>query len=304
MFKAAVAQIGTVLFDTAATLARIESQCREAAAQGAALLLLPEAILGGYPKGLSFGATLGDRSPAGRELFRRYFDAAIDCPGPETEALAALAAELNLHIVLGIVERELGTLYCTSLLFTPQRGLTTRHRKLMPTGLERLLWGLGDGSTMQVTDTDLGRIGMAICWENYMPMFRQHLYNQGVQLWCAPTVDARDVWQSTLRHIAVEGRCFVLSACQRLTQDDWPDDLRATAQTIDGRSLIVSPFGDLLAGPDSAPSLLVTTIDQDEIARGKFDLDVAGHYSRPDIFHLSTRSEPSIQLEPLPQPPS
>jgi nitrilase len=134
---------------------------------------------------LTFGATVGNRTDEGRELFRRNSQAAIQCPGPETETLASWAKELSLHIVIGVVERSGGTLYCSSLLFSPEQGLIAKHRKLMPTGSERLIWGLGDGSTMQVVDTELGRIGMAICWENYMPLYRQHLYNQGVQLWCA-----------------------------------------------------------------------------------------------------------------------
>jgi nitrilase len=160
----------------------------------------------------------------------------------------------------------------------------------MPTGSERLLWGMGDGSTMQVAETSIGRIGMAICWENYMPMYRQHLYNQGVQLWCAPTVDAREIWQSTMRHIAYEGRCFVLSACQWLTREDWPEALRSVGGTIEGASVVVSPQGTVLAGPQAGEGLLVTEIDLDEIARGKFDLDVAGHYSRPDVFSLRVSS--------------
>ncbi len=273
-----------MLFDTAATLGRVERLCREAASAGAQLVVFPEALLGGYPKGLSFGATVGNRTEEGRELFRRYFEAAIACPGPETKTLAGWAKELSLHIVVGVVERDGGTLYCSSLLLTPQQGMVAKHRKLMPTGSERLIWGLGDGSTMPVVETELGRIGMAICWENYMPLYRQHLYNQGVQLWCAPTVDAREIWQTSMRHIAYEGRCFVLSACQFLTREDWPVDLKDAGGEIDGRSLVVSPRGEIVAGPAEGERLLVADLDLDEIARGKFDLDVAGHYSRPDVF--------------------
>jgi len=292
MVRAAVAQIGGVLFDTPATLARVERTCREAAAGGAQLIVLPEAVLGGYPKGLSFGAVVGSRSDEGRELFRRYFDSAIACPGPETELLATLASELQLHIVIGVIERDGGTLYCTSLLFTPERGLHTKHRKLMPTASERLLWGMGDGSTMEVAQTSIGRIGMAICWENYMPLLRQHLYAQGVQLWCAPTVDMREIWRTSMRHIAYEGRCFVLSPCQNLTKSDWPADLQAQAGEIAGSSLIVSPRGDILTGPAEGETQLFADLDLDDIARGKFDLDVAGHYQRPDIFSLKVDTAP------------
>ena len=288
MVQASVSQIGSVLFDTPATLRRIEATCRAAAAAGSRLLVLPEAILGGYPKGLGFGAKVGSRSNAGRDQFLRYCHASIRCPGPETEMLAAWSKELNLHLVLGVVERDGGTLYCSSLLFSPDRGLLTKHRKLIPTGSERLIWGFGDGSTMDVTETEIGRIGMAICWENYMPLYRQHLYNQGVEIWCAPTVDAREIWQTSMRHIAYEGRCFVLSACQFLTKSDWPEDLHEEAGEIDGKSLIVSPFGEILAGPQQGEGLLTSALNLDDIPRGKFDLDVAGHYSRPDIFKLQT----------------
>jgi nitrilase len=288
MLKVAVAQVGSVLFDTASTLLKVEKMCEEAAAGGARLVVFPEALLGGYPKGLDFGTVVGSRSDAGKAMFARYFKGAVACPGAETEMLAEWARSFGLHIVIGVVERDGGTLYCSSLLFSPEGGLIAKHRKLMPTGSERLIWGMGDGSTMQVVETDIGRIGMAICWENYMPLYRQHLYEQGVQLWCAPTVDAREMWQTSMRHIAYEGRCFVLSACQRLTKEDWPVDLRETGGVIDGRSLIVSPQGSVV-GVTEATGLLVAEIDMDEIARGKFDLDVAGHYNRPDVFGFSIR---------------
>jgi nitrilase len=296
MLKAAVAQTGSVLFDTPATLRRMEPLCREAAAAGAKLLVFPEALLGGYPAGLLFGAKVGSRTDAGREQFRRYFDSAINVPGPETETLAALATELDLHIVTGVIERGGGTLYCASLIFAPQRGLISKHRKLMPTAGERLIWGFGDSSTMQAVDTDLGRIGTAICWENYMPLYRQHLYNQGVQIWCAPTVDSREIWQTSMRHIAYEGRCFVLSACQRVTKSDWPEDLRDGALSqqeigdeIPGTSLIVSPLGQVLATSTPESRLIFADLDLNDIPRGKYDLDVAGHYNRPDIFTFGVK---------------
>ena len=291
MMRVAVAQVGSALFNTEATLERVERMCRQAGAAGAKLLVLPEALVGGYPKGMTFGATVGNRTGEGRNLFLRYWNSSIQCPGAETEIMAGWAKELDLHIVIGVIERGGSTLYCTSLVFSPAAGLSSKHRKLMPTGSERLLWGLGDGSTMKAVDTEIGRIGVAICWENYMPLYRQHLYNQGVQLWCAPTVDPREMWQTSMRHIAYEGRCFVLSACQRLTKQDWPDDLKEEGGEIDGRSLIVSPQGQIIAGPMVQEGLLTAEIDLDDIARGKFDLDVAGHYNRPEVFTLHVRKD-------------
>jgi nitrilase len=288
MLKVAAAQVGSVLFDTAATLLRVQARCEEAAAAGVRLVVFPEALLGGYPKGLDFGAVVGSRSEAGKAMFVRYFKGAVSCPGVETEMLAERAKRLGLHIVIGVIERDGGTLYCTSLLFSPE-GLVGKHRKLMPTAMERLIWGIGDSSTMRVVETEIGRIGMAICWENYMPLYRQHLYEQGVQLWCAPTVDTREMWRTSMRHIAYEGRCFVLSACQRVTKEDWPEDLREVGGVIEGRSLIVSPFGEVVAGPMEETGLAVAEIDMDEIARGKFDLDVAGHYNRVDVFGFGVK---------------
>jgi nitrilase len=282
--RVAVAQAGSVLFDTATTMERVKALCREAAAGGVQLVVFPEALVGGYPKGLSFGAVVGSRSEEGRDHFLRYWKAAIDCPGMETDEIAELAKQLQLHVVIGVIERSGGTLYCSGLVFSPSEGLIAKHRKLMPTGSERLIWGQGDGSTMKVVNTEIGRIGVAICWENYMPMYRQHLYAQGVQLWCAPTVDQREMWQVSMRHIAYEGRCFVLSACQQLSKEDWPEDLREAGGTIAGGSVIVSPHGDILAGPAMGTGLTYADVDLDETVRGKFDLDTAGHYSRPDVF--------------------
>jgi nitrilase len=284
--RVAVAQVGPVLFDTAATMERVRALCREASAAGARLLVFPEAVVGGYPKGLSFGALVGSRSEQGRDHYLRYWKSAIDCPGPETAEMEELVKRLQLHLVIGVIERSGGTLYCTSLVLSPSDGLLSKHRKLMPTGSERLIWGQGDGSTMEVVETEIGRIGVAICWENYMPMYRQHLYAQGVQLWCAPTVDQREMWQVSMRHIAYEGRCFVLSACQQLTKEDWPEELREAGGTIDGGSVIVSPHGEVLAGPASGAGCTYADVDLDETVRGKFDLDTSGHYARPDVFRL------------------
>jgi nitrilase len=291
--KVAAAQLGSVLFDSSATLLKVERACREAAASGVRLLVFPEALIGGYPKGSDFGAAVGIRSEAGRDLFRRYFDSAIACPSVETEQLAAWADEFGLHIIIGAVEREGGTLYCATLMFVPGRGLAFKHRKLMPTASERLIWGFGDGSTMGVVETSVGRIASAICWEHYMPMFRQFLYAGGVQIWCASTVDEREMWRISMRHIAYEGRCFVISACQFFTRADCPPDFEPARRNSDGvlihgGSMIVAPSGAMVAGPlEGREGLVCAEIDLDEIARGKFDLDVAGHYARPDVFRLT-----------------
>lgn len=290
---AAVVQASAPLFDTRAALSRAGELIREAVVdRGAEVVVLPEAFLGGYPKGLDFDITVGRRTPAGRELFRRYHAAAIDVPGPEVDALAALARELGCHAVVGAVERRRGTLYCVALFFGPD-GYLGLHRKLMPTAAERYLWGQGDGSTLPVVDTGTARIGAAICWENYMPLFRTAMYAKGVDLWCAPTVDDREAWQATMRHIALEGRCFVLGAGQYLRRDALPDDLRPVqgdapdTALIGGGSVIVSPLGEVLAGPlRDGEGILTAALDLDDLTRARFDFDPTGHYARPDVFTL------------------
>jgi nitrilase len=291
--RVAVVQAAPVPFDRARTLAKALVLIAEAAGQAAELVVFPEAFLTCYPKGLDFGARVGMRSPEGRREFRRYFESAIEVPGPETEALAASAQKHRVHLVIGVIEREIGTLYCTVLFFGPDGRMLGKHRKVMPTAMERLIWGFGDGSTLPVLDTTLGKIGAVICWENYMPLLRTAMYAKGVQLYCAPTVDDRDTWIPTMQHIAIEGRCFVLSACQFIRRGDYPADYPAVqgdapeTVLIRGGSVIVSPLGRILAGPNyEGECLQLADLDLGEIAEGKFDLDVAGHYARPDIFRL------------------
>ncbi|MFN0168327.1 MAG: carbon-nitrogen hydrolase family protein [Bryobacteraceae bacterium] len=298
ILRAAVVQAAPVPFDREPSTAKAVDWIGRAAAQGAQLAVFPEAFLSGYPKYLDFGARVGVRTDEGRALFRRYYESAIDVPGPETELLGDACREHRLHVVIGVIERDGGTLYCTALFFDAAGTLMGKHRKVMPTAMERLIWGFGDGSTLAVLDTAIGKIGAAICWENYMPLLRTALYAKGVQLYCAPTVDDRDSWAPTMRHIAVEGRCFVLSAVQYLRRLDLPDDISAQLPPsapevlIRGGSLIANPFGKVLAGPDfSGETILTADLNLDEIIEGKYDLDVTGHYARPDIFRFSVNED-------------
>ncbi len=253
-FKVAVIQAAAVGFDLERGLEKVARLAGEASAGGAALAVFPEAFLPAYPRGITFGTVVGDRTAEGRDQFRRYFDASVDVPGPAVDRLAGIAAENSLHVVIGVIERDGGTLYCTALFFSPD-GYLGKHRKLMPTAAERIVWGFGDGSTMPVFDTPLGRIGAVICWENYMPLLRMAMYAKGIQIYCAPTADGRETWLSTMRHIALEGRCFVLSCNQFTRRSDFPADIpNALAQAPDdvvstGGSCIISPLGEVLAGP-------------------------------------------------------
>ena len=298
--RVAVVQAAPVVFDVQRTLAKLRDLAAEAARQGARLAVFPEAFVSAYPKGLGFGARMGMRSPEGREEFRRYFDSAIDVPGPATEAIGEPTRAHRLYLVVGVIERDGGTLYCTVLFFGPDGTLLGKHRKLMPTAMERLVWGQGDGSTLTVLDTEIGKLGAVICWENYMPLLRMSMYAKGVQLYCAPTVDDRDTWLPTVRHVALEGRCFVLSACQYLTRADCPPDYACLqgddpkTVLIRGGSCVIAPLGQVMAGPHfEGECILTADLDLAEIARGKYDFDVAGHYARPDVFRLHVNEKPA-----------
>jgi nitrilase len=289
---ASVVQAGSIAFDTRATIEKLGDLVADARNRGSELVVFPEAFVGGYPKGHDFGAVVGSRTEEGRDWFQRYADAAITIPGPSLDAIAEAAA--GVHLVAGVIEREKGTLYCSVIFLDPDGQLLGVHRKLMPTASERLVWGFGDGSTMPVVETTVGRIGSAICWENYMPLYRTTMYAKGVQVWCAPTVDDRQRWASSMQHIALEGRTFVLSANQYATRGNYPSDYETTygnepdTVLIGGGSCIVDPHGTFLAGPDrSGETILTAELDLGEITRGTFDFDPVGHYARPDVFRLT-----------------
>ncbi|MEH7827132.1 carbon-nitrogen hydrolase family protein [Gemmobacter denitrificans] len=295
----AVAQLASDPLSALHSAEKAAAAIREAAGRGARLIVFPEAYLGGYPKGASFGAPIGMRKPEGRAAFARYHAAAIDMSGPELALIAEACAETGIFAVIGVIERDGATLYCTVAYVDGARGLVGKHRKLMPTAGERLIWGFGDGSTLPVFQTEFGTIGAVICWENYMPALRLHMYHQGVTLYCAPTADDRDTWLPSMRHIALEGRCFVLTACQHITRAAYgPDHESALGDDPDqvmmrGGSAIIGPLGSVLAGPDfTGETILYADLDPDEILRARFDFDATGHYARPDVFQLTVDTRP------------
>ncbi|KAM7522550.1 hypothetical protein LguiA_012452 [Lonicera macranthoides] len=327
--RATVVQASTVFYDTPATLDKAERLLAEAASYGSQLVVFPEAFVGGYPRGSNFGVSIGNRTAKGREEFRKYHAAAIDVPGPEVDRLAAMAGKYKVHLVMGVIERDGYTLYCTVLFFDSQGHYLGKHRKIMPTALERIIWGFGDGSTIPVFDTPIGKIGAAICWENRMPLLRTAMYAKvrrdsgaairefsekqgagaaGIEIYCAPTADARDLWQASMTHIALEGGCFVLSANQFCRRKDYPpppeyvfsgteEDLTPDSVVCAGGSVIISPAGVVLAGPNyEGEALISADLDMGEIARAKFDFDVVGHYSRPEVLSLVVKDHPTIPV--------
>jgi nitrilase len=297
--RAAVVQAGAIPFDSEACVDKAVGLIAEASGLGAKVIVFPEAFIPGYPKGVNYGLVVGARDPAGREEFRLYLEAAIEVPGLETQRMGEAAAAHGAYVVMGVIERENGTCYCTVLFFGPDGSLLGKHRKLMPTVMERVIWGFGDGSTLTVIDSPYGRIGSVICWENYMPMLRMAMYSKNVALYCAPTADDRDTWIASMQHIALEGRCFVLTACQFIRKKDFPDTVRVSlgdspeAVLMRGGSAIINPLGQVLAGPHfGSETILTVDLDLNDIGRGKFDFDVTGHYSRPDVFQLSVNETP------------
>lgn len=303
MYTAAVIQAASVPFDPEASTDKAVRLMAEAATQGAALAVFPEAFIGGYPKGSTFGAPVGMRTRRGRDEFQRYSDGAIELDGPEIARLVEASRDNGIFAVVGIIERLGNTLYCTALMLDPETGVAGAHRKLMPTGSERVIWGFGDGSTLDTMDTPLGRVGSVICWENYMPLLRQAMYAKGVEVYCAPTADDRPTWAATMTHIALEGRTHVLSACQYITKDAYPDDhpfdveLPYGDTVMRGGSMIIAPTGEVLAGPVfDQETILYAEIGAALKTRSHLDFDSVGHYSRPDVFELKVHTDPRASV--------
>ncbi len=312
--RVAVVQAAGRPFDTPAAVSRVEEFTAEAASQGAELVVFPEAYVGGYPWGLAFGTAVGGRTPAGRRAWQSYHAGAVEAHGPEVERMSEAARAHGVHVAVRMVERDAtysgGTLFSTLLYLGPDGRLLGKHRKLKPTAQERIIWGEGDGSTLPVVDTGKGRVGGLICWENYMPLARMAMYGKGVEIYLAPTADARPRWQATLQHIALEGRCFVLGCNQYVTREMYPDQLELRHELdawpealCRGGSAIYDPAGECLAGPIwDQEGILFADLDLGAVARGKFDFDVTGHYARPDVFRLAVdeRPHPPVSYEAHP----
>jgi predicted amidohydrolase len=296
----AVCQCACQEFDFEKTLLHLEKYSREAASKGARLALFPEAFIGGYPRFSNFGTSIGTRSDEGREEFLRYYQGAISIKNPneksdEIQRIEQIARNENLFLIIGIIEKDGGTLYCSVIYIHPCEGFIHCRRKLMPTASERIIWGYGDVKDVKSIPFDKNiSIGALICWENYMPLLRYHMYSQNIQIYLAPTADGRDVWIPTMQHIAIEGRNYVLSANQFVKTKNMPKEHPLPKEYLDqecvltnGGSVIIDPFGKILAGPlYGKEGILIAEIDTDECIKGKMDFDVCGHYARKDAFRL------------------
>ncbi|WP_018620513.1 carbon-nitrogen hydrolase family protein [Spirosoma luteum] len=298
LITVAVVQATPVFFDIHATIDKLESLVIECARKGCQFILFPESFIPGYPRRFTFGASVGLRTDAGRELYKTYWQNSLQLPSPELARIEQIARENNVYLAIGVTERDAlnGSLYCTLVYVSPTEGYLGKHQKIKPTGVERLVWAEGTGAdSLRVFDTGIGRMGGLICWENYMPLARMSLYQQAPQLYLAPTADARPTWPATLQHIACEGRCFVLGSNQFFSRSDYSSAYQDFLDEDDlvlsrGGSAIVSPQGEFIAGPLwDKEAILIANLALDEVLKSKLDFDVIGHYTRPDLFSFGRK---------------
>ena len=306
--KVCLIQDSPVFFDKEKTIEKVEHLSRKYAKEGCELIVFPESFIPGYPRGFSFGAKIGSRTNEGRNLYSEYHKNSLDLESRDLKRLEELAKTENIYLVIGITEKQntSGSLYCSMLYISPTDGLLGVHRKIKPTGTERVIWSEDDGKSLVTFQTKIGKLGGLICWENYMPLARISMYKKGVEIYIAPTADSREEWTSTMQHIALEGRCFVLGCNQFFTKSMYPEKYQHLVQDepenmCRGGSIIFSPLGKKIAGPlfDKAGAL-VAEIDLEEINFSKLDFDVIGHYSRDDIFQFNVLNQPEIGQEKTP----
>jgi len=303
--KVCLIQDSPVFFDKEKTLIKVEDLVKTYAKQGCDLIVFPESFIPGYPRGFSFGAVIGSRTDEGRKLYTDYYNNSIDLKSADLKRLEVLAAEEAVYLVMGITEKEEvnGSLYCSMIYISPEKGLMATHRKIKPTGTERVIWHEAQGDALVTCHTKIGKLGGLICWENYMPLARMSMYRQGVEIYIAPTADAREAWTSTMKHIALEGRCFVLGCNQYFTTSMYPENYQHLVRDLPedickGGSIIVSPMGNIIVGPLYDQSgALVAELDLDEITDSKLDFDVVGHYARDDIFQYNAIGQPDSVVE-------
>jgi nitrilase len=302
-----IAQLTPVFLDREKTLEKAVSAIHEAAGKGARLIVFPEAFIPGYPEWVWMNAP-GKKSLT-NPLFEDLLKNSISIPDEGTDKLCSAAKEAGIYVAMGLNERNSeasnSSIYNTLLYIDDTGHIAGRHRKLVPTSGERLVWAPGDGSTLESYDTPIGKIGGLICWENYMPLARYTMYATGVQIYVAPTWDHGEVWISTLRHMAKEGGMFVLGACMPMKVSDIPAKYEFRQQYEDtkewinpGDSVIINPKGDIIAGPlHREEGILYAELDLSLIAHCKWSLDVAGHYARPDVFKFSVNRKANHVME-------
>ena len=296
--RIAVVQAAPVLFDKTACTDKAVRLIAECARSGAELIVFPELFIPGYPYGMTFGFTVGSRKAVGREDWKMYYDNSLLADGPEMRKLLRRARELGVYISMGYSERDAvtGTLYNANMMISPE-GEALNHRKLKPTGSERVVWGDADRGYFPVVDTPWGPIGSLICWESYMPLARTALYEKGVTLYISPNTNDNSEWQATVQHIALEGRCYFINCDMVFHRADYPAGLHCPdeiARLNDipcrGGSCIVDPYGHYVVQPVwDREDILYADLDMHLVPASRMELDVCGHYARPDVLHLTVQ---------------
>lgn len=303
--RVALVQESPVFFNSLKTIDKCLELIGEASINKPDLIVFPESFIPGYPRNMIFGSRIGSRSDEGRELWKEYYNNSITVPGTETRLFEDISKKTGIYISLGITEKENKSLYCSQLLFSPKRGLIAKHRKIKPTAAERIVWAEGNGKDLGTQKISKTILGTLICWENYMPLARMAMYMKGVNLYLAPTADNRECWQTTLKHIAMEGRCFVIGVNQFVSRNEYPANISDSSEVHGkdfhgsrGGSCIVSPMGEYIAGPVWDKSQIIhAELDLDIVTRSSLDFDPAGHYNRPDIFDLKINDQPETLVE-------
>lgn len=293
--RVALIQAEPVMFDKAAGVEKTLRYIREAASAGAELIVFPELFIPGYPIGMNFGFSMGKRTDAGRADWKRYYDASLLAGDTEFEQLAAASKEAGAYVSIGFSEQDKvkGTLYNSNVIFAPD-GTYKVHRKLKPTGTERVVWGDADRDYFPVTDTPWGPIGSLICWESYMPLARVALYQKGITVYISPNTNDNPEWQATIQHIAIEGKCYFINADMIVRKSSYPADLRTASDIQElpdmvcrGGSCIIDPYGHFVTEPVwDEETVIYADLDMQAPIAAKMEHDAVGHYARPDVLEL------------------
>ena len=294
--KIAVVQAAPVMFDKDKCVDKIVAYIEEAGKQGAELIVFPELIIPGYPYGMTYGFTVGSRNADGRLDWKAYYDNSILVPGPETDRIAAAAKAAGAYVSVGISERDAvsGTLYNSNAFFSPEGELICNHRKLKPTGAERVVWGDANKDYFPIAETPWGPMGCMICWESYMPLARVALYQKGVTLYISPHTNDTEEWQATIRHIAIEGHCYFINCDMYFTRDMYPADLHCPEEIAKlndivcrGGSCVVDPYGHYVTEPVwDKEEIIYAELDMQKVPASRMEFDAVGHYARPDVLEL------------------
>lgn len=294
--KIAVVQAAPVMFDKARSTDKAVKLIAEAAEQGAELIVFPELFIAGYPYGMTYGFTVGSRNEEGRKDWKVYYDNSIVVPGEETERLAQAAKEAHAFVSIGISERDAvtGTLYNSNAMFSPEGELLNVHRKLKPTGAERLVWGDANKNYFPVAETPWGPMGALICWESLMPLARVALYQKGVAIYISPNTNDYESWFSTIRHIAIEGKCYFINCDMFFTKEMYPKDLHCPEEIAKlpeivcrGGSCVIDPFGNYVTEPVwDKEEIIYAELDMQKVPASRMEFDPCGHYARPDVLRL------------------